>query len=372
MVQKFTPKRTLDNLRLVVYFYLEKDIRQYVYYPRCDCTLRMQTGPTFSTVDTHTAGEPTRIITDGPVFSPGEKTTVEYREEFRAKYSWVRELLIKEPRGHDDMFGAIPVSTTTPEADFGLFFITNDGYLDMCGHATIGVITAFIELGRLPTRNTIVVETPAGLVEARPMVSDGTVESVEIQNVKSFFYDSCKVTVADERTVDVDIVYSGNFFAMVDITTLGLTIEKENANRLIKLGLQVRRKVNEKVEVTHPFSGDSMEVALTEFYEHDHEYDRNFTVFGEGTVDRSPCGSGTCAKMTLLHYRGDLDIGERYHIRSVIETEFEGEIESVEDRDGYAVVRPSIIGSAYIISQNQYSLDPDDPIIGFSIAKEEK
>lgn len=332
----------------------------------------METGPTFSTVDTHTAGEPTRIITDGLVFAPGEKTTTEYREEFRANYAWVRELLIKEPRGHDDMFGAVPVSTSTPEADLGLFFITNDGYLDMCGHATIGVITAFIELGRLPARDTIIVETPAGLVETRPEVRDGAVKSVEIQNVESFFFDTCEVTVGEDQAVEVDVVYSGNFFAMVDVAPLGLTIEKADANRLIELGLEIRRRVNEEVDVTHPFSGKPMEVALTEFYEHDHEYDRNFTVFGEGTVDRSPCGSGTCAKMTLLQYHGELDVGERYHIRSVIATEFDGEIESVEDRDGYAVVRPSIRGSAYIISRNQYSLDPDDPIIGFSIAKGEK
>jgi proline racemase len=330
----------------------------------------METSHSFSTIDTHTAGEPTRIVTDGLLFSPGEKTTLEYREEFRESFDWVRQLLMKEPRGHDDMFGAVPVSTATPEADLGVFFITNDGYLEMCGHATIGTITAFVELGRLPAQDTIVVETPAGLVETRLTVTERTVESVEFRNVESFLYDSLSVTLDSGQAVDVDVVFAGNFFAMVDVADVGRSLTREDTRQLIELGTEIRRKTNASLDVVHPFTGAPSEVALTEFYERSEGGDRNLTVFGNGSVDRSPCGTGTCAKMTLLHNRGELDLGETYHHLSVIDTEFEGEIESTARRDGYDVVTPLVRGSAYIIARNEYSLHPDDPLIGFNITGE--
>jgi proline racemase len=330
----------------------------------------METSHSFSTIDTHTAGEPTRIVTDGLLFSPGEKTTLEYREEFRKSFDWVRQLLMKEPRGHDDMFGAVPVSTATPEADLGLFFITNDGYLDMCGHATIGTVTAFVELGRLPAQDTIVVETPAGLVETTLTVTERTVETVGFRNVESFHYDSLSVALDSGEAVDVDVVFAGNFFAMVDVADVGRSLTRDDTPHLIELGTEIRRKTNASLDVVHPFTEGSSEVALTEFYERSGGSDRNLTVFGNGSVDRSPCGTGTCAKMTLLHNRGELDVGETYHHLSVIETEFEGEIESTDVRDGYDVVTPLVRGSAYIIARNEYSLDPDDPLIGFNITGE--
>lgn len=327
----------------------------------------METSHAFSTVETHTAGEPTRIITDGIEFSSGEKTTAEYREEFETEYDWVRRLLIKEPRGHDDMFGAVPVPTSHPDADIGLFFLTNDGYLDMCGHATIGTVTAFLELGRLPIQETIAVETPAGLIETRPTLDGRSVEEVEFRNVDSFVQESCQISLRSGPTVDVDIVYGGNYLAMVDADELGVSISKGNTHRLIELGREVRLAVNERVRIEHPFTGEPATVDLTEFYEHGEGVDRNVTVFADGSIDRSPCGTGTSAKMALLHARGELDVGESYRHRSVIDTEFEGSLASVRTREGRTVVTPLIRGSAYIIAKNQFLLNPDDPIIGFNV-----
>jgi proline racemase len=268
------------------------------------------------------------------------------------------------------MFGAVPVSTSTDAADVGAFFITNDGYLDMCGHATIGLVTAFVELGRLPRRERIAVETPAGLVETRPVIRDGTVERVAFRNVDSYYVGRREVSVEPVGRLSVDVVFAGNTFAMVDSRAVGVGVARENTDRLIDLGRSVRRAVNAAADLHDPVTGDRVEVELVEFYEHADGFDRNLTVFANGSVDRSPCGSGTCAKMALLHADGQLEVGEPYRHRSVIDTEFEGEIESVERRNGHCVVSPVISGSAYVIARNEFTLDPADPIIGFNVAEE--
>lgn len=327
----------------------------------------METSHAFSTIDTHTAGEPTRIVTDGLRLASGPETVEEYRTEFRENHDWIRELLLKEPRGHDDMFGAVPVPSSHPEADLGVFFLTNEGYIDMCGHATIGVVTAFLELGRLPVKETVVLETPAGLIEAEPDVRNRTVERVQFRNVESFVYDSCTVSLDTGSSVHVDVVYGGNFFAMVDVRDVDASVSPGHSNRLVDLGLEIRRNVNESLDVRHPFTGEPAAVKLTEFYDSTAAPHRNLTVFGTGSIDRSPCGSGTCAKMALLQSTGDLGQGEPYPHRSVIDTEFEGEIEAVRSRDGYDVVVPTIRGSAYVIARNEFVLDPDDPLVGFNV-----
>ncbi|MFC3959149.1 proline racemase family protein [Halovivax cerinus] len=328
----------------------------------------METSHAFSTVETHTAGEPTRIITDGITFSSGDKTTADYRREFEAEFDWIRRLLVKEPRGHDDMFGAVPVPTATPEADIGLFFLTNDGYLDMCGHGTIGAVTAFVELGRLPVQETITVETPAGLIETRPQVDDGSVTSVAFQNVDAFVHDSFEVTLSTGSTVDVDVVYGGNYLALVDASALECSLSRSNTQRLIELGSEIRDLVNERTRIRHPTTDEPATVDLTEFYAHEDGVDRNVTVFANGSIDRSPCGTGTSAKMALLYERGDLAVGEPYRHRSIIDTEFEGSIATARTVDDRDVVAPEIRGSAYIIARNQFYLNPDDPIVGFSLA----
>lgn len=327
----------------------------------------METSHAFSTVETHTAGEPTRLITDGITFSPGAKTTAEYRREFETEYDWIRRLLVKEPRGHDDMFGAVPVPTSHPEADIGLFFLTNDGYLDMCGHGTIGAVTAFLELGRLPATETVTIETPAGLVETRPQMDEQNVSHVEFRNVESFVHDSCEVSLSTGVTVDVDIVYGGNYLALIDAAALECSLSRADSRRLIELGREIRQLVNERTTIRHPVTGEPATVDLTEFYTHGDDVDQNVTVFANGSIDRSPCGTGTCAKMALLYARGELDVGERYRHRSIIDTEFEGSIATARTTDGRDVITPVIRGSAYIIAKNQFFLNPDDPIVGFSV-----
>lgn len=323
------------------------------------------------TVDTHTEGEPTRIVTSGidrSSFAGG--SVADQRDRFAASLDWVREFLMKEPRGHDDMFGAILTEPHHEQADVGVFFMDSGGYLDMCGHGTIGLVTALIDRGELDVKPVITVETPVGLVEARPTVEDGVVTAVAIRNVESFVYDRTTVDIASpggRRTVPVDIVYAGNFFALVNSEDVGLTVDTTNTDEFVETGLRIRDRVNDELDIVHPFTGREAAVSITEFYQSSAEVDRNTVVFGEGSIDRSPCGTGTCAKMTLLHHRDELDVGEAYQYESVIGTRFEGRLVDATERGGHVVTTPEVSGSAKITGRHTFIRRPHDSLDGFSV-----
>ena len=332
----------------------------------------MRTDIQIGTIDTHTEGEPTRIIVSGleDIRLKGGSVK-EKRDTFKERYDWVRELLMKEPRGHNDMFGAVIVPPESKDADIGVFYIQNKGYLDMCGHATIGIISAFVETGRVEEKSPIILETPAGLVKTWPEVEEGCVKKVTMRNVDSFVYGKKEINLKirdKEIEITADIVYSGNTIALVDIKDLEIDLDTKNLELLIKYGLEIRKNLNDKLDLRHKITGEKDKVDITEFYEHrKNEPDRNVVIFADGSVDRSPCGTGTCAKMTHLYDKGELDIDEKYEYESIIGTIFEGRIvETREENDDTFVVN-EISGSAYIISENTFYLDPNDPIIGFNI-----
>lgn len=327
-------------------------------------------------IDTHTAGEPTRIITGGidtDRFAGG--SVREQRDRFRAEADELRELLLKEPRGHEDMYGAITVPPNEAGADLGVFFMDTGGYKDMCGHGTMGVVTALIETGYLEPAETVSIETPAGVVTAEPEMTDsGQVERVTVQNVKSYVHDSVTITLPFEREdleVPVDIVYAGNLFAMVPASAFGLPIEPATTETFIEYGLEIRDRVNEAIDIEDPFTGETMAVDHTEFYEPGEEADRNIVVFSQGAVDRSPCGTGTCGKMTLLYSEDELRVDEPYLHESVIGTRFEGRLRETETRDGITVTTPEVSGSAYIVAEHTFLLDPEDPVPRFSVSTTE-
>lgn len=334
--------------------------------------MNITTDTRIETIDTHTGGEPTRLITNGLDRSKFEGGSVaDQRDAFAETHDWVRELLMKEPRGHDDMFGAVRVPSEAEDADLGLFFMDNDGYLDMCGHGTIGVVTALIELGELESDSPLCVETPAGVVSARPTIEDGHVESVAVQNVRSFVYGETTVTVETRdrnRAIDVDIVYAGNFFAMVDADDVGLSVDVTDATEFVDFGLKIREVVNDALDITHPITGESDSISITEFYRSGQDADRNVVVFGDGSIDRSPCGTGTCAKMTLLHDKGQLAVGKDYVHESVIGSRFTGRLCDVAERDGVTVTTPEVTGSAHITGQHVFVNRPNDSRSSFSVA----
>ncbi|MFP9060708.1 proline racemase family protein [Natrialbaceae archaeon A-chndr2] len=335
----------------------------------------MDTNTTVETIDTHTAGEPTRIILSGYDETDLHGLSVPaQRDRFADRYDWLREFLMCEPRGHDDMFGAVPTEPATPAADLGLFFMDSQGYLDMCGHGTMGAITALIETDRLEAADELVVETPAGLVRTAPTVADGHVESVAIRNVDSFVYETVTATVeleGRETTIPVDLVSAGNLFGLVDVEHVGLSVDPENVPAFVDLGMDLRAALNAEHTITNPFTDRAEDVSIIEFYEPGggtEGVDRNVVVFGNGQVDRSPCGTGTCAKMTLLYDRGELALEEPYPYESVIGTRFTGRLLETRERDGYAVTTPEVTGSAYITGRHSFVRDGRDGLGPFSFA----
>lgn len=328
----------------------------------------MRSTHTVETIETHTAGEPTRIAVDGMPVADDSSSVAKKRDRFAAEHDDVRTLLLKEPRGHRNMFGAVLVEPGDSRADCGLFFMDTEGYLDMCGHGTIGAVTALIETGTIAYESgdgPIVVETPSGLVTTDPDVADGSVESVTIRNVYTSYDDEVTVDVDGLGSVPVDIVYAGNFFALVDADEVGLDVDRDAVETLIEHGLAVRRRVNEEASISHPRTGEPDRVDLTEFYRSRDDPDRNVTVFGSGQFDRSPCGTGTCAKMTLLYETGKLEMDEPYVHESVIGTRFEGRLIGTERVDGVELHSTSVTGSAYITGRSTYLKDPADPVHGF-------
>lgn len=317
-----------------------------------------------TTIDTHTQGEPTRIVTAGIGPIPGS--------DMRQKKQWVtehrdhlRQMLMWEPRGHQDMFGALITEPCNPEAHVGVIFMDGGGYLDMCGHGSMGVVTALLETGMVtaePATHTasVLLDTPAGLIRGKAVMDrQGRVGQVTIRNQPSFWVTKILLNVGSFEEVPVDIAYGGNYFALVDVSHFNLTVTRRHIDKLKKLGLAVREAANQNCRITHPASGLPGEIALTEIYETT-EPARNTVIFGSGQVDRSPCGTGTSAKMALLHHQGRLAVGEAYRYQSIFGTEFIGSIVA-ETRIGESTgVIPEISGSAYITGFHQFTADPDD------------
>lgn len=326
----------------------------------------MRTACLLETIDTHTAGEPTRIFADGVGWHARGETVEEQMERFEDTHDDVRRMLMNEPRGHADMFGAVPVEPAAPDADLGVFYITPYGYGDMCGHANIGLVTAFIETGRLPADETVRLETPVDVVDVAPTTVDGRVEQVAMNNVESFVFDQVTVDVPEFGPLTVEIVYSGIFFVMVDVSQLDLELARENVDRLSTLALRTRDAVTEAVDIVNPLTNERARVIDTQFYERG-DPERSLVVYPDGSVDRSPCGTGTCAKATLLAEWGELDAGETFVNRSLLGTEFEGRVVARSTRDGVDVTLPAVAGSAYVVAKTTHVRDPDDPLTGFSI-----
>ncbi|MEA5387836.1 proline racemase family protein [Haloarculaceae archaeon H-GB11] len=307
-------------------------------------------------------GEPTRIVVDGIDETALIGTSVaEARDHFADAHDQLREFLMREPRGHDDMFGAVPVETD--DADLGVFFMDTDGYLDMCGHALIGVVTALSESGRIERQSSLTVETPAGLVDAALEWDGDRVTSVTFENVSSYQCDTVRVDFGG-YTVRADVVYAGNRFALVDAAAIGGSFDETPISAFVDAGLDLRASVNE-ASPRNPMTGEAMTVDGVEFYEDGGH--RSVVVFADGSVDRSPCGTGTCAKMTYLHHLGALDVDEAYLSEGPIGTTFEGRLLDATERDGVWVTRPEITGSAHVTGEHTFYRRPTDDLAGFTV-----
>lgn len=330
---------------------------------------------TLFTIDTHTGGEPTRIVIGGLPHIPGD-TMQAKRQELQSRLDWVRRSLMWEPRGHRDMFGAIITPPVTPGCAFGVVFMDSGGYLNMCGHGSIGVVSAAHYLGWLSSeaqREPIYLDTPAGVVTARVREGAGGAMEVGITNVPAFVAaPSVRIPLDDGRSVEAAIVFGGSFFALVDATDLGFGLQQAELPALVALGREVREKANRLVKLSHPLAPEIDSIDLVEFYRSGPgaEEGQNVVVFGDGQVDRSPCGTGTCAKLAYLHRAGKLGLHQPYRQYGILGTSFEGVLQEETQVGPFQAVRPTIYGSAHVTGTHQFIVDPADPLSrGFLLAQ---
>lgn len=324
-------------------------------------------------VDTHTAGEPTRVVTGGIPCIRGNNMQ-EKKQWIATNCDYLRKMLTWEPRGHRDMFGAVITEPTSDEADIGVIFMDSGGYLDMCAHGSIGVATVLVEAGIIRCENLtskqerqFILDTPAGEVYARAKIDNGKVKAVTIRNVPSFLYCSLSTEVKSAENVPVDIAYGGNFFALVAAKSLNVKVEPGEIKKLIEFGIDIRETINRQLDIAHPATGNKAKVDLVEIFEETRP-PRNAVIFGLGQVDRSPCGTGTCAKMAMLHAKNKLAVGQTYRYKSILGTEFQGRIVEETKVGDYKAIVPEVKGSAYIIGIQQFVIDQEDPFkYGFQL-----
>lgn len=326
----------------------------------------------FRCIDTHTVGEATRIIFSG-FPNPEGSTPIERKNFIANNYDHYRQALMFEPRGHHDMFGAFITEPLSDEADFAVFFMDTGEYLNMCGHGTIGSVTAIIESGLVEAVEPfteVVLEAPAGIVRTKAEVKDGKVLNVTLTNVPAFLYKENLTTVIDGKEIKYDLSFGGSFFALVDVEQLGWTVNAESVPTLTEFGMKVIKQVNEEVQMQHP-TLDITTCDLAELYCHTTtpgcDY-RNVVIFGNNMADRSPCGTGTCAKIATLHAKGELEMNTPFIYESFIGSQFKGVIIDKTTVGEFDAIIPQITGSAYITAQATYVIDPTDPLKhGFTV-----
>ncbi len=321
-----------------------------------------------STIDTHTAGEPTRNIIGGLPHIPG-KTISEKMLYMRDNLDWLRTMLMFEPRGNSVMSGAVITQPCDPRADVGVIYIEVGGYLPMCGHDTIGCATAMVEAGIVPVREPvtkIIFDTPAGLVDVSVQVENGVAKSVTFENIPSFLYESeVTVSVPGLGKIKMDIAYGGNFYALVDASSIGIELLPENADKIVSLGKLIRKAVNSQLDVRHPEKTFIKGLTHVEFYgppTHPEAHVKNAVVIPPGSIDRSPCGTGTSAKLATLYAKGEVKKGERFVHESLIGTIFRARVVEESQVGGIPAVIPEVCGSAYVTGFHNFVLDPEDPL----------
>lgn len=333
----------------------------------------MRTRNLMYVVDTHTEGEPTRIVLSGLPKLEGSSLP-EKRRFMEGNLDHLRTALLLEPRGHGDQFGALVLPTSREDADYALIFMDTDGYLDMCGHGTLGVTTALIETGMVEPQEpeTIIrYETIAGVVSVAARVEDGSVVEVTLEGVPSFHLGSYDVTMGG-TSILVDVAYGGNFYVIAEAEDLGTRVRREKIAELVKKGVMLRDEACQQVDVFHPNSDVSGKIKLAMIIDSPELPDsdgKNIVVFGRGQFDRSPCGTGTAARLSAMYSKGLIAQGEEFLHESIINTTYRAKIVGTKKVDPYDAVVAEITGRAFITQFSTVVVDPEDPLWrGFSLA----
>ena len=321
-----------------------------------------------STIETHTAGEPTRIVVGGIPYVPG-KTMLDKRRYLENNLESVRTSLMQEPRGHSNMYGAILTPPVSDDASFGAIFMDTTGYWNMCGHGTMGVVTAAIETGMVDKKSpttTVKLDTVAGTIIAYAHIKNEAVESITVRNVPAFWHKFAEIEIPQIGAIGCDIAYGGNFCAIVDAERISVDVERANLKKLIEVGMSIRGAANREIEVQHPekpFVNEVHHVQICGKLGRTRGHVKNVIISGEKQADRSPCGTATCALMATLHHKQQLDLNQAFVSESIIGTAFKGRLisESLVGGSVEAVI-PEITGQAYLTGFCLHVISPDDPL----------
>ena len=320
---------------------------------------------TFFCIDAHTCGNPVRLVAGGGPTLQGANMS-EKRQYFLKNYDWIRKGLMFEPRGHDMMSGSILYPPHDPKNDVAVLFIETSGCLPMCGHGTIGTITIAIEEGLISPKTPGIVrmEAPAGLVLISYVQEGRKVKSVKLTNVPSFLAaENLEVGCPQLGSLKVDVSYGGNFYAIVDVQENFKGLQHYSADQLISWSRVMRQRINETYKFVHPldptingcshilWTGDVLDKTSTA---------RNAVFYGDKAIDRSPCGTGTSARMAQWYAKGALKKGDEFIHESIIGSKFIGRIEEELTLNGKPAIKPSIEGWAKIYGYNTISIDPED------------
>ncbi|MBL0739830.1 4-hydroxyproline epimerase [Chryseolinea lacunae] len=328
---------------------------------------------TFFCIDAHTCGNPVRLVAGGGPSLEG-KNMSEKRQHFLREYDWIRKGLMFEPRGHDMMSGSILYPPCDPQNDVAVLFIETSGCLPMCGHGTIGTVTIAIEEGLVvPKRpGELLVEVPAGLIRIEYTQKGQKVTSVKIRNIVSFLAaENLKAICPDLGELTVDVSYGGNFYAIVDVQKNFPGLEHFRAEQLIGWSRELRKDINAKYSFVHPenptingcshilWAGAVIDPTSTA---------RNAVFYGDKAIDRSPCGTGTSARLAQWHAKGNLNVGEPFVHESIIGSKFIGRVEEETSLNGKPAIVPSIEGWAMVTGYNTIIMDDSDPYAhGFQV-----
>lgn len=320
----------------------------------------------FECIDGHTCGNPVRLVTKGnPPLK--RRTIAEKRIEFMKEYDWIRTGLMFEPRGHDMMSGSFLFPPSDPENDVAILFIETSGCLPMCGHGTIGTITFALEKGLIKpkTEGLLKVEVPAGQIEITYVKKSNKVSEVSITNVPSFLYRRGIEVISDHLgKLVLDISYGGNFYGIIEKQANFKGLEHYESLELIMFSREIRKKVNAQMDIVHPMDDrihGLSHILWAEAPGEGSQYHRNAVFYGDKAIDRSPCGTGTSARMAQLFARNELELEQDFIHESIIGSQFKGRILGEESIGEFKGILPRISGWARVTGENKITIDQEDP-----------
>lgn len=320
------------------------------------------------TLEMHTGGEPLRIAIDGLPKLMGDSILAQ-RKDFKNKHDHIRKALIFEPRGHADMYAAIITQGFSKEADFGTFFLHNEGYSTMCGHAIIALTKFVIETGLIKKEQEdpeLIIDAPPGVIHAKAHMKKGKVVRTSFLNVPSFvLYANETIYVDGVGELKFDLAYGGAFYAIINAESLHLSLDQKNVHQLIEWGKKIKLAIIEKFPVNHPFEEDLSFLygcIFTGKADNPSNHSKNVCIFANGEVDRSATGSGVSARAALHHFKGELALGQSIRIESILGTCMDVKIASLTEFGPFKAVIPKVSGSAHFCGQFELWIDPEDPL----------